>query len=88
MTNGNGSFIKTIFWTLILASFGWTTITFWAMGTRASAIEESVKIDTKEIVRIDTNQKEVIKKVDKILDNQEGMVKLLTRLETKIERIQ
>ena len=33
------------------------------------------------------NQKEVIKKVDKILDNQEGMVKLLTRLEIKIEKL-
>ena len=42
----------------------------------------------REVIRLDANQVEVIKKVDKILDNQDSMVKLLTRLETKIERIQ
>ena len=52
-----------------------------------SSLEDKTTNTDKEIIRIDVNQKEIIKKVDKILDNQEAMVKLLTRLETKIEKL-
>ena len=52
----------------------------------ASQGKEIIVLD-KETARLDINQKEVIKKVDKILDNQDIMVKTLTRLETKIERL-
>ena len=53
-----------------------------------SSLEDKTTETNNDVIRIDTNQKEVIKKVDKILENQDGMVKLLVRLETKIEKIQ
>jgi hypothetical protein len=97
--NGNGVFIKSIFWTLILASFAWTTAVLWCGSNRATAIETSSlsrdkdestlrELLGKDITRIDTNQVATMKNVEKILSNQDSMVKTLTRLETKIEKIQ
>lgn len=97
--NGSSAFIRVIFWSLILTSFGWTTATFWVSSKKADAIEfcsigrdaderKERELLTKDLVRVDTNQVAVLKNVEKILDNQASMVKTLTRLETKIERIQ
>jgi hypothetical protein len=97
--NGNGTFVRVIFWTLICTSFGWTATTFFIGNKKADAIEQcSIARDTderkerelltKDLVRVDTNQVAVLKNVEKILDNQANMVKTLTRLETKLEKIQ
>ena len=96
--NGNGAFVRVIFWTLICTSFGWTTATFLVANRKADAIEicsigrdaderKERELLTKDLVRVDTNQVSVLKNVEKILENQSEMVKALTRLETKIEGI-
>ena len=96
MNNGNGNRQWTI-WvggllaTTVLAILSTTINSVVAndKDSRARDVLESCQRELlkNETTRIDTNQKEVIKKVDKILDNQESIVKLLTRLETKIEKL-
>ena len=95
MTNNqNGWILKT------LIGFLWFVLTISIISTinavvandkdsRARDICEAEKRGelNREAIRLDTNQKEVIKKVDKVLDNQETMTKTLIRLETKIERL-
>jgi len=97
MTNGNG-------WTKWLIGALWGVIILWSTSLTSNLVavdKDSRNRDdaeacqreyiNREVVRIDTNQKEVIKKVDKILDNQEKLLVLIpivSRLETKIERIQ
>jgi len=52
-----------------------------------ASLKDRTVVINNDVIRLDTNQKEVIKKVDKVLDNQETMTKTLIRLETKIERL-
>ncbi len=102
MAERNGDLIK---W-LIRALYG--LIILWLINLTTNLIcvdKDSRNRDTleasqreyvgNEVTRINTNQVEVIKKVDRILDNQEKISdnqiiqgKILTRLETKIEKIQ
>jgi len=97
--NGNSAFVRLMFWSLILTSFGWTTATFWVSNKQVNAVEQcSIGRDVderkerellgKDISRIDANQVITMKNVDKVLDNQNHITQLLTRLETKIEKIQ
>ena len=99
--NGNGAFIRVIFWSLILTSFGWTTATFIIGQKQVSAVEQcSVARDIDEskergllgrdISRIDANQKITMNNVGRVLNNQEklmALIPIVARLEKKIDEI-
>ena len=88
--NGNGAWVKWALGIIVLALS--TTVSYVVANDSFSRSRDTVESEKREllkneIIRIDTNQVTVIKKVDKILDNQDSMVKTLTRLETKIEKL-
>ena len=80
MAEKNG-FVKTIFWTLILASFGWTT--FIGIGTMKVCADEAAKRETcdKEIIeKIDT-------KLEKQQKTQQDMLIMLAEINKDMKRV-
>ena len=48
-TNGNGSFLRMIFWGLLIGSFGWTTFVGWGTLQAVASHCEQQKVEFTEV---------------------------------------
>ena len=85
MSEGNGKFLRTIFWGLLIGSFGWTTFVGYGVtqtfGAHCKDQKEEITSIRKEIVEADTNiVDKLAAKIDKTQEDINAIRVMLAKL--------